>query len=347
MTVKQFFKSTTFKCIIALLCILLVCGVFLTVAYGFLEVTEGERLQRAINKLYGGNEVTVYGLNDQVIDSSVRNPESLLSQSVSVNRAEITAAYKVEFTDDDGEHLQYLVLSKGKDGEGGGSVTCWVAVEVKYGAIDSIYNVSINTNDGQEYIGRFGSDYFDKFKGEYSGEPFSTTNGYINSGATFSSNAINNSINGAIDYVKSEWLGEELSADAYTAYIDLSATSFDKSARKFTIVTKNNTETGLRPKPFTIEIVVTDNRTIESFNIVTNGSTGDKWLNSMKEEVKSGTLFTGKNLAQIEALIKNGEFSEMEETDELSSGATQSNFLCGYACAYALSHFYQFMGGNN
>ncbi|MDE6868954.1 MAG: hypothetical protein K2J83_07440 [Clostridia bacterium] len=53
MTAKQFFKSNVFKCLVTLLCILLVCGVFLTVAYAFLKVTDEERLNRAISKIYG------------------------------------------------------------------------------------------------------------------------------------------------------------------------------------------------------------------------------------------------------------------------------------------------------
>ena len=63
MTVKGFFKSTAFKCIITLLAILLVCGVFLTVANGFLQVSEEERFDRAIKKLYG-KDVTVERIED-------------------------------------------------------------------------------------------------------------------------------------------------------------------------------------------------------------------------------------------------------------------------------------------
>ncbi len=53
MTVKQFFKSSTFKCLITLLCVLLVSGVFLTIMNSLLKVTDEERFARAINKIYG------------------------------------------------------------------------------------------------------------------------------------------------------------------------------------------------------------------------------------------------------------------------------------------------------
>lgn len=58
MTAKQFFKSTAFKCIAVLLSVLLVSGVLLAVAYGFLEVTDEERFSRKIGVMYGGEAVT-------------------------------------------------------------------------------------------------------------------------------------------------------------------------------------------------------------------------------------------------------------------------------------------------
>ena len=342
MTAKQFFKSTTFKCIVTLLSILLVCGVFLTIMYGFLEVTEGERLQRAISNMYDGKEVTVYGLDDQIIDASVSSPQSLVTETKSVGRADVTAAYRLEFTDGDVKHTQYLVLAKGKDGEGGGSVTCWVAVEIKDNKISEIYNVSINTNDGQEYIGRFSSSYFDIFKGEYNDEVFSTGDGYLVSGATLSSNAINNAVNGAINYVKTEFLGEVLVEVPYSTYIDLKKVEFNKSERKFTIVTSNG---GFNPDPFTVEIVVTADKKIESFKIAPDGNGSTEGYDAdMKAEVLDGSLFAGKTLAEIEALIANGEYAE--GMNGLNTGATQSNFICGYTCAFALANYDSYAGGN-
>ena len=58
MTAKQFFKSTTFKCLITLLCVLLVSGIFLTVMNSLLKVTDEERFARAINKIYGKSVTT-------------------------------------------------------------------------------------------------------------------------------------------------------------------------------------------------------------------------------------------------------------------------------------------------
>ena len=52
MTAKQFFKSTAFKCVVTLLCVLLISGIFLTLMNGLLAVSEEERFQLALFKLF-------------------------------------------------------------------------------------------------------------------------------------------------------------------------------------------------------------------------------------------------------------------------------------------------------
>ena len=68
MTAKQFFKSNVFKCLITLLCVLLVSGIFLTIMDGLLEVTPEEKRNRAISKIYGMQvdveELTTANYND-------------------------------------------------------------------------------------------------------------------------------------------------------------------------------------------------------------------------------------------------------------------------------------------
>lgn len=345
MTVKQFFKSTSFKCIAALLSILLVCGVFLTIMYGLLEVTEGERLQRAIKKLYGGTEVTIYGMDDVKIDDSVKEPKSLVSETVSLEKADILAAYRIELVQDGETHIHYLVQSRGKGGNDNGTVTCWVAVEIKDGKISEIYNISITANTSQEYAdGRFNDEFFGKFKGEYNDRVFSTADGYLVSGATQSSNAIDNSVNGAISFIKETFLGEEIeTSKPYSMYIDLENTVFDKETGKLTVVTKDKAE-GLYPHPFTFEIAVTADKKIESFEIIANGSTSDKNIDKMNPGILDGTLFAGKDLAYFENITANGQYSD--NMNEVLSGATQSNFICAYACAFALANIDDYTGGN-
>ena len=160
MTVKQFFKSTAFKCIAALLAVLLVCGIFLTVMYAFLEVTDGERLQRAVKSIYSGKSVTVYGYNDSVIDANEKEPKSMISQPVSIGSAEITDVYKVIFTENGKEIENYLVTATGKGGYQNGTVTCRVALSVDNGKVSSIYKVTVESNKNQSFIGKIKNKLF-------------------------------------------------------------------------------------------------------------------------------------------------------------------------------------------
>ena len=129
MTTKQFFKSTTFKCLITLLCVLLVSGIFLTVMNSLLKVTDEERFARALNKIYGKSVTT-----EQVAVAQYNSD------------ATIDDAYKVL---DDGN---YLVKATGKGGFDNGTVTCWVVVVVEKGKITGIDKVVIDSNKSQSYI---------------------------------------------------------------------------------------------------------------------------------------------------------------------------------------------------
>ena len=210
MTVKEFFKSNAFKCIAALLCVLLVSGIFLTICYGFMEVTDGERLQRAVTSIYEGKEVTVYGLdengNDAVIDSSVSKPRGLLEKSVTIGSAEVQQAYKVVYTENGKEVLNYLVSSTGKGGYAGGSVTCWVALNIENGVISSIYKVQISQSAAQTLMSDINGstilqDIADGYEAGINYVPNKAEGEYIVTGATMSSTAVCNAVNGALGYV--------------------------------------------------------------------------------------------------------------------------------------------------
>lgn len=211
MTVKQFFKSKSFKCIVALLSILLVCGVFLTIMYGFLEVSNGEKLQRSIAKVYSGIDVKVYGLDNGKeieIDSSVSDPKSFVSETVHVEKAEISEMYKIVFTSEGREYTHYLVTSKGLEGYDNGSVTCSVAISVENGSISGIYKVSIQSNVGQSFISRVGENALGEFSTLYQSGTTSFSQEMITGATTQrTKNAICNAVNGALTYVR-DYLGE-------------------------------------------------------------------------------------------------------------------------------------------
>lgn len=192
MTVKQFFKSTTFKCLVALLSILLVCGVFLTIMYGFLEVSDDERFDRAIAKIYGKTVAT--------------EKMDIADLETEFDYSTVIEAYTVT---DDGN---YLIKMEGKEGFAG-TVTCWVVVEMgENGAIEGIMKIVIDSAPSESYISKIKQEKLDELaaKARYGKElaggfahNSSTAKGddYIKTGASCSMRAISNAVNGAMDFV--------------------------------------------------------------------------------------------------------------------------------------------------
>ena len=190
MTAKQFFKSNAFKCIITLLCILLICGVFLTVMNGWLKVTDEEKLQRAISKIYGESVVA-----EKIDDIENYN-----------DKATIDEAYKIPKKND------YLIKSTGKGGFDNGTVTCWVVVNVQGGTISGIRKVVIDSNKGQSYIDRVGSKALNQFSEFYEEGIIYTPSLITGATVTATKTAICNAVNAAIDYVNGKWLGNVTTA---------------------------------------------------------------------------------------------------------------------------------------
>lgn len=177
MTAKQFFKSTAFKCIITLLCVLLISGVFLTVMNGLLEVSPEERFQRALSKIYG--------------KSVGYTPVAVANYN---SNATIEEAYEME----DGN---YLVKSTGKGGFENGTVTCWVVVEYKSGAVIGVGKVIIDSNKGQSYIDRVSDKALNQFSQLYENEIIYTESMITGATVKGTKTAICNAVNGALDYV--------------------------------------------------------------------------------------------------------------------------------------------------
>lgn len=214
MEAKKFFKGNAFKSIVALLCVLLVSGIFLCTAYGFLEVTGGEKLQRAIKGIYG-TTVTVIGKDDVEITADDKDPKGLIDDKKTVGNAEILQMYKIVLGN---EETDFLVQSKGKGGYGGGSVTCWIALKYDDTGITGIRKVQIADNSGQSFIGKITDSFLKSFSTGYEdGVEFTVANGYVSSGASLSSNAICNAVNGAATFAKAYFAGEEIK-DPYEGF---------------------------------------------------------------------------------------------------------------------------------
>ena len=334
MTVKQFFKSTTFKCIITLLCILLVSGIFLTIMNGLLEVTEGEKLQRAIGSIYGGS-TTIYGKDDKEITASETSPKGLIDTPVVYDNAEIVQMYRIVY----GGDTDYLVLSKGTGGYGGGSVTCWVAVNVntQTNSIIKVRKVSISESVNQSFIGNITDTFLTSFTKEYK-DYYSTADGYLTSGASLSSNAICNAVNGATGYIKSEVFGEVVTNPYeefdYIKFINVSNPgSYPELGEDgdviFHIVTKPSSgEAGA----FTLDITVDSEKKVKSFVIVKNGSSEEEYEDLMHPV----SNYVGWTLDQFLAVMNS---NQTDVTGDLHTGASYSNFLCVYAGAFATANY--------
>ena len=177
MTIKQFVKSKTFKCILVLLCIALVSGALLSICNDLLAVSDEERVLRTIKSIYG----TEVGYTE--LDVNYKN-----------DVGEIISVYQLE-------EGNYLIKSKGKDGYQQGTVTVWLVAEFENGAFSKVGAVTIAEYEKQTLMSKFTSSVLNQFKGEVvEGEDKNIVVG----GATFSAKALNNAVNTAIDYVFEE-----------------------------------------------------------------------------------------------------------------------------------------------
>lgn len=203
MSAKQFFKSNVFKCLVTLLCVLLVCGIFLTVMNSLLYVSAEERFDRALAKIYGKSVST----------------ETVAVENYNSN-ATIEEAYKVK------EDGNYLVKSTGKGGFAG-TVTCWVVVEVSNGKISGVQKVIVDSYVGETQMAEIKDSFLEKFSSGYTdGIIYSTADGFLVTGSTRSSNAICNAVNGALDFVNAKFgnvktQGEILLAEFESFYGDV------------------------------------------------------------------------------------------------------------------------------
>lgn len=168
--------------------------------------TEGEKLMTLLSSIYGDKEISVYGVdengNEKLIEAIDETVTSFVSTPVTVGKSTVNSLYKVRYNDGTNDVLNYVVSSTGTGGFSDGTVTTLTAFNVENGAISSIYKVTIIGNVGQSYIGNI--NHLDKYpEADFSqGIEFGKDNGYFTSGATLSSTAINNAINGATRYIE-------------------------------------------------------------------------------------------------------------------------------------------------
>lgn len=196
MTAKQFLKSNAFRCILVLTIIALIAGGLLAILSDALYVSDEERTARIIKKIYD-KDVTYQTCS---VDPSDPDGATLDNPYGTINA--------VYFLPDE---EAYLIQSTGNDGYKGGTVTSWVVADFKEGAYRGLGKVAVESNTKQTLMSAFHNDYFtfyttlnDKIEagGWYGVAETDNTVKHLQSGASYSSKAINNSVNGALWYIR-------------------------------------------------------------------------------------------------------------------------------------------------
>ncbi|MBR1984065.1 MAG: hypothetical protein IKA12_05215 [Clostridia bacterium] len=170
---KQYVKPIT-----VMLSIILLCGGLLAILSDLLFVTQEERINRAINKIYSGEDVKL----EQTIDLSTVDMTEFNDLGV------IKACYKLSNDD-------YLVLSTGKKGYSNGTVTTYVAIDINL----KVRNVVEDSYTGQTLMAKL-SGLYQSFIGKSATQSQEDISEIV-TGATKSANAASNSVYVALQLV--------------------------------------------------------------------------------------------------------------------------------------------------
>ena len=321
MTTKQFFRSTAFKSILVLLCITLICGTILAIANDVFAVTEDELLQRAVKKIYGEN----------------KKAEKVEIQTVEYIKdiGSINELYLVE----DGN---YLIKATGLNGFNGGTVTVWIKAlteDKKFSGIDKVIEAS---NTKQTLMSMFEGSFYSNFTKHNdkiaNGDLFVNSDkkdGIVSvvSGATYSSNAINNAVNSAILYMRIVVNKESLENIPYGNLVSNVSTTINGEEVTFEL-TANSIGT---PNDFELKIVV-DANGLKAITVVKDGSSPNT---DYSEKVWSQEY--------LDSLIgkKEADLKEISTSGDITTGATISNKTILNGLLYATANYSRVLEGGN
>ena len=344
-SVKEFFKSTAFKCIYVLLAIVLVCGVLLAFCNDLFEVTAEERLARAISKIYGSNVTATDAIEDDM--------------TLEFGNGEVEEAYAIK------EDGNYLVKATGTGGFSGGTVTLWVVVEISDdNKVDGVGKVVIDSNVGQSYINRVSDSHLEYFGDNFSSEEsFNVSDWQLSSGptVTLTATAIVNAVNTALEFVRTQLLGEVIVPDEPGPFEDFNYYSESYISDDTTVeLAEDGTSVvfGIVANPyvftstFRMSITVDNTGTITAMTVPAtpadgNGST-EGFESSMDENVLNASLYIGKTADEILDYLGGEPKDDFTYEDlknnavadnTITSGATYSNFIVTYAAMFAASNY--------
>ena len=202
---RNLFRSDAFRCIAVLLLItVFMCGL-LAVLNDVLFVSSEERLNRAVMKVYGKS-----------VEAVQKEPDA---DRVVAELGSIDEYYAFS---DNGSDFE-LFKSTGANGYKNGTVTLWVLIRYENGEAVAVDNVQLDSYEKQTLMSSFGSDFFEKYTTALTsdqlkaGTLFKTGNTKYDhamldetdvrnvvTGATRSSNAINNAVNIVLLYVRGD-----------------------------------------------------------------------------------------------------------------------------------------------
>ncbi len=315
MKIKDFLKSVTLKCIVVLLCISLVSGGLLSIAEDIFYVSEEESVNRVISTLYGDPDVT--------------NEKLELTEEDQVNMyGTVNSVYVLS----DGN---LIINTTGGNGYKGGSVTMWTVVILKDGKLDSIKAVKVDSYDKQTLMSQFNAKFLATYSSSteelQSGAYFASGSGdglvtSIASGATMSSNAINNAVNAALKFTR-VYTGEEVVSDLVNGDYVADATYVIDGTKITYTLTAKTVASGM-PNDYKLEIVV-DNGVIESVKIKLDGATG-----GYGDKMYPVSKYAGLDRAALEALINDSA---------IKTGATNTNKTILNALVYATANYQHFL----
>ena len=193
MKLKDFIKSTAFKCILVLLAIALVAGGLLSILNDLLNVSEAEKKQRVISKYYSDPTVT--------------------AQTVELSDEEKTNEFgsiEVVYLLSDGN---LIVNAAGLNGYKNEMVKAWVIINESEGEFAGVQSVVADTsaNAKQSLMGNLSSAFFAAYAahddelvgGTYFTHEQSAQGIYsLATGATHTSEGMNNAVNAAVYFAK-------------------------------------------------------------------------------------------------------------------------------------------------
>lgn len=308
MSIKQFFKSTAFKCIIVLLTIALIAGGLLSISNDIFFVSEKEKLDRVITKLYGSASVEA---------ESVEISEDLKTNVYGT----VNSVYKLS----DGN---MIVNSTGAGGYKGGTVTTWTVTIINNGKVEGIKSISIDSYTKQTLMSQLGKKFTSVYSTDLSeGEYFSTaTSGdaitNVVTGATMSSNATNNAVNIAIKFARL-YIGEETASSLVNGdNVILENLTVEGTTINYSLTAKS-VSSGM-PDDYKLDITVTDGALV-SITVKKDGSTS-----GYGSKVYSVNSYIGKTASELK---------EFQNSSSIKTGATNSNNTIVNALIYATANY--------